>query len=154
MFKSLANRPVSYSLLSLGSSPSSAPSSSKKRHTFSSFDGQMQQLIMNSRSYLELVANGDLSTPPISVVNRTVTFSRPDVPHKYPLTFRSRHSSWLALPKIDTHHLLMIQFHFKTSLESGLIMFNRGTNDDFIAIELVEGQIMFSFCLNKVNLPT
>lgn len=152
MFKSLANKPISYSLLSLGtsSSPSLSP---RKRNTLTSFEGQMQQLILNSRSYFELIANGDLlpsSGSPVSLLNRTASFLRPDVPHKYALTFRSRHSSWLALPKIDTLHLLMIQFHFKTSQANGLIMFNRGLYDDFIAIELVDGQVLFSFSLNMV----
>lgn len=150
----LANKPISYSLLSLGGAQSSSSPSSRKRHAYSTFEGQMQQLIMNSRSLFELIANGDLNpvNQPISVINKTVSFSRPDIHHKYPLTFRSASSTWLALSKIDTHHLLMIQFHFKTSLANGLVMYNRGHNDDFIAIELTDGQIVFSFGLNRVRI--
>lgn len=155
----LANKPISYSLMSLGGlqQSSSSSSASRKRHAYATFEGQIQQLIINSRSLLELIANGDLSTsapPPLTLLNRTVTFSRPDLPHKYPLTFRSQHNTWLALPKIDTLHLLMIAFHFKTSLANGLIMYNRGHNDDFVAVELVDGQVLFSFGLNRVCVET
>lgn len=134
-------------MVSLGSHPHSTARKRQSASHFSSFEGQMQQLIINSRSYFELIANGDLA----STVNRTVTFARADLPHKFPLTFHTPHSSWLALPKIDAHHILLIQFHLKTSLENGLIMFNKGQNDDFIAIELVGGQILYSFGLNKVR---
>lgn len=155
--------------MSLGGSPTSP--TSRKRHTYATFDGQMQQLIINSRSYFELIANGDFNTSsslasPVSVLNRTVTFSRPDIPHKYPLTFRTfsapassssltsphQQPTWLALPKIDTLHLLMIQFHFKTSVANGLIMYNRGIQDDFIVVELIDGQVVFSFGLNRVRI--
>lgn len=153
-FKSLGSKPIAYSLLSLGASSNSGSGHSRKRHAFASFEGQMQQLIINSRSFFELLANGDVAatTPVVAALNTSATFSRPDLPHKYPLTFRSRHATWLALPKIDAHHLLMIAFHFKTSLDSpALIMFNRGLNDDFLAVELVDGQIVFSFAINKVS---
>jgi neurexin len=115
------------------------------RSELGSFEGQMQQLIINGKSFFELIDNGDMQ----QTVNRTVTFVRADLPHKYPLTFHNWHS-WLALPKIDAFHILLIQFHFKTSQENGLILYNRGQNDDYVAVELVNGQIEYAFSLSRV----
>jgi leucine-rich repeat transmembrane neuronal protein 1/2 len=51
------------------------------------------------------------------------------------------------LPKIDAYHILLIQFHFKTNDENGLILYNKGHDNDYIAIELVGGQINYAFSL-------
>ena len=111
-----------------------------------SFEGQMQQLIINGKSYFELIDNDDLAT---SVI-KTVSFLRTDLPHKYPLTFHDT-NSWLSLPKIDAFHILLVQFHFKTSAENGLILYNSGQNSDYIAVELSNGQISYHFSIAKVN---
>jgi neurexin len=110
------------------------------RRSLHSFIGKMQQLVINGKSYFELIDNGDLKNS----VNRTVTFTRDDLPHKYPITFHNT-QSWLALPKIDAHHILLIQFHFKTNDENGLILYNKGHDNDYIAVELVAGQINYAF---------
>ena len=115
-----------------------------------SFEGQMQQLIINGKSYFELIDNGDL----INSVNRTAAFVRSDLPHKYPLTFHNK-ESWISLPKIDSHQMFLIQFHFKTSEENGLILYNNGqSNDNYLAIELVDGQIYFMFSFGKTTINT
>ena len=112
--------------------------------SLSSFSGQMQQFIINGKSYFELINNGDLE----SSVNKTVSFSRDILAHKYPITIHNI-NSWLALPKIDAFHILIVQFHFKTKEENGLILYNSGQNSDYIAVELVKGQIHYIFSLGK-----
>lgn len=112
----------------------------------SPFTGQMQQLIINGKSYFELINNGDIE----SSVNKTVSFLRADLPHKYPITIHDT-KSWIALPKIDAFHMLIVQFHFKTREENGLILYNSGQNGDYIAVELVSGQIHYVFSLGKEN---
>jgi len=102
----------------------------------------MQQLLINGKSYFELIHNGDLADK----VTSTVTFSRADLPHKYPLTFHDA-QSWLALPKIDALHTLLIQFHFRTAQPNGLILYNEGQNNDYLAVELVNGQLRYHFSL-------
>ena len=144
------NKALAYVSVDVGNkqSPSrlrAAHYSYQQRQT-NSFEGQMQQLLINGKSYFELIDNGDLRNS----VNRTVTFYRTDLPHKYPLTFHSTYS-WLALPKIDAFHILLIQFHFKTSEENGLILYNAGVASDYIGVELVEGQIHYVFSLGKVT---
>jgi leucine-rich repeat transmembrane neuronal protein 1/2 len=115
------------------------------QRNLNAFDGEMQQLIINGRSYFELIANDDL---PAGTVNKTATFTRLDLPHKYPLSFATTHSS-LELPKIDAHHILLIQFHFKTAEDSGLILYNRGRNSDFLAVELHAGQVSYVFSMGS-----
>ncbi len=110
----------------------------------SSFSGQMQQLIINGKSYFELINNGDLGIS----VNKTISFSRADLPHKYPINIKNN-KSWLKLPKIEAFHILIVQFHFKTKEENGLILYNSGQNSDYIAVEMVDGQIHYMFSLGK-----
>jgi neurexin len=114
------------------------------QRNLNAFEGEMQQLIINGRSYFELIANEDL----VGTVNKTATFNRLDLPHKYPLTFQTS-SSWMELPKIDAHHILLIQFHFKTTEENGLILYNRGRNSDFLAVELQNGQVSYIFSMGS-----
>ncbi len=102
----------------------------------------MQQLLINGKSYFELIHNGDLTDK----ITSTVKFSRTEMPHKYPLTFHDA-NSWLALPKIDALHALLVQFHFRTSQPNGLILYNEGQNSDYLAVELVNGQIRYHFSL-------
>ncbi len=130
--------------MNLGTKPRIGHKSKQQRNNANSFDGQMQQLILNGKSYFELVENENL----VEVVEHTNTFSKPDLPHKLPLTFHNQ-NSWIALPKIDAFHMLLIQFHFKTHEENGLILYNGGQNEDFVSIELVNGQIIYAFSLGK-----
>ena len=116
----------------------------KKQQNINSFEGQMQQLIINGKSYFELVDNGNLADS----VNHSVTFIKNDLHHKYPLKFHNA-NSWLALPKIDAYHMLLIQFHFRTTEENGLILYNGGAQSDYVAVELLNGQISYSFSLGK-----
>jgi hypothetical protein len=104
----------------------------------------MQQLIINSKSYFELIDNNEIP----NIINKTVTFLRNDIMHKYPITFFNKHS-WIKLPKIEASQILLIQFHFKTSHENGLILFNPGENGDFLSVQLVDGQIVYAFSLGK-----
>jgi neurexin len=104
----------------------------------------MQEFIFNGKSYFELIHYNEIP----NIVNKTVKFLQNDIIHKYPITFGNT-NSWIELPKIDATQILLIQFHFKTSQENGLIMYNPGINGDFLSIELVEGQISYSFSLGK-----
>ena len=135
---------LSYANIDLGSKIIRHKSIQHMQRNVNSFEGQMQQLIINGKSYFELINNGDM----VDSVNRTVSFVKVDLPHKYPLTFHNT-QSWIALPKIDAFHLLLIQFHFKTTEENGLILYNNGQNNDYLAVELSHGQISYTFSLGK-----
>jgi neurexin len=133
---------LSYSTLDMGAKITKHKSgaSSLTQRNLNAFSGEMQQLILNGKSYFELIANEDL----LNSVNRTVDFNTLELPHKQPINFQST-SSWIELPKIDTQNTLLIQFHFKTAHENGLIMYNRGLNNDFLVVEIFNGQVNFAF---------
>ena len=42
-------------------------------------------------------------------------------------------------------------FQLKTSDEDGLILYNGGKGDDFIAVELIKGHIHYTFNMGWVN---
>ena len=51
---------LSYLNMNLGSKPRIGHKSKQQRNNANSFDGQMQQLILNGKSYFELVENENL----------------------------------------------------------------------------------------------
>jgi hypothetical protein len=136
---------LAYSTIDLGSKITRHKVFPHAKRELNSYEGQMQQLIINGRSYFELIENGDM----LNSVNRTVTFLRSDTPHKYPISFHNAHS-WIVMPKIDAYHILLVQFHFKTIYENGLIMYNNGEHGDYLAVELVNGQINYVFSLGSI----
>ena len=135
---------LAYEKLNLGRRLIKEDDNEYQKRSMSSFEGEMEQLVINGKSYFELIDNRDLDKS----VTQTVTFKRNDLPHKYPLTFHDT-SSWLKLPKIDAFHTLLVQFHFKTTEKDGLILFNAGQNSDHFAVELNNGQIYYHFSLGQ-----
>jgi neurexin len=140
----LTHKHLSYSTIDLGSKITRHKVLPHAKRELNSYEGQMQQLIINGRSYFELIENGDMANS----VNRTVTFLRSDTPHKYPIYFQNAYS-WIVMPKIDAYHILLVQFHFKTTHENGLIMYNNGEHGDYLAVELFNGQISYVFSLGS-----
>lgn len=137
---------LAYEKLNLGRRLIKENDNEYQQRSMSPFEGEMEQLVINGKSYFELVDNGDLS----GSVTQTVLFKRNDLPHKYPLTFHDT-GSWLKLPKIDAFHSLLVQFHFKTAEKDGLILYNAGQNSDHFAVELKNGQIHYHFSLGQGN---
>ena len=135
-----AHRLLSYSSIEVGDKTSKKPADKP----YSSFEGQMQQLVINGKSFFELIDNNEIP----NIVNKTVTFIRNGILQKYPITFFNKHS-WIELPPIDASQILLIMFIFKTTHENGLIMHNPGNNGDFLSVELVDGQIIYTFSLGK-----
>ena len=61
-----------------------------------------------------------------------------------PVSFTSHHT-YLGLPAMKAYNLVDIYFQIKTLDEDGLILYNGGKGDDFIAVELIKGHIHYSF---------
>ncbi|XP_075221682.1 neurexin 1-like [Lycorma delicatula] len=118
-----------------------------------SFTGLMQQFSFNGMHYFEIArtagnANvqkgGSYYTPQIFV---TANFSKRDnqLVH-HPVTFRSKHT-FVGLPVLKAYSTTNIYFQFKTRESSGLIMYNAGREQDFIAVELINGHLQYIFNL-------
>lgn len=65
-----------------------------------------------------------------------------------PVTFKSK-SSYLSLATLQAYTSMHLFIQFKTTSPDGLILFNSGDGNDFIAVELVKGYVLFW----KVVLP-
>ena len=61
-----------------------------------------------------------------------------------PVSFTSHHT-YLGLPQLKAYNMIDIYFQLKTSDEDGLILFNGGKGDDFVAVELIRGHIHYTF---------
>ncbi len=103
--------------------------------TPSNFIGQLQSLTFNSKPYIDLCINGDID---YCEVNAVIGFKNIIAD---PVTFRSC-SSYLSLSTLQAYYAMHLFFQFKTTSSDGLILFNSGDGNDFIAVELVKGCVM------------
>nr|XP_022912901.1 neurexin-1-like isoform X2 [Onthophagus taurus] len=113
--------------------------------TMPNFIGEIQQFYFNNIAYIEL-AKSSSSEQPISGfpnIKLTAKFVKRtnDNLHK-PVTFRSKHT-FMGLPMLRAYSSIHIDFMFRTRESNGLILFNGGRKEDFIAVELVEGHIHY-----------
>ncbi|XP_023310853.1 neurexin-1-like [Anoplophora glabripennis] len=113
--------------------------------TVPNFIGDIQQFYFNNIPYIELARA--LSTeqsisgfPSIKVAAKFVKHATDNL-HR-PVTFRSKHT-FIGLPMLRAYSSIHIDFMFKTREANGLIMFNGGKKEDFVAVELVDGHINY-----------
>ncbi|XP_034944806.1 neurexin-3 isoform X2 [Chelonus insularis] len=114
------------------------------------FAGQIQQLWFNGQPYIEIARSFALSqyynynvTPIIRV---TGNFEKRTHPIHHSVTFTSKHT-FVGLPVLRAYIETNIHFQFKTWESNGLILFNGGKEKDYIAVELIDGHIHYTFDL-------
>ncbi|XP_071742721.1 neurexin 1 isoform X4 [Lepeophtheirus salmonis] len=103
------------------------------------FSGHMQQFIFNGREYFEMIRSGTL----VSSYSLTGVFydaNDSDVYHD--VTFLSHHT-YMGLPQLKTYANIDLYFRLRTLETDGIIMFNAGRGQDFIAVELSNGHIHY-----------
>lgn len=96
--------------------------------------------VLATNGFSILSGNTNAGLPRIQV---TATFSKRD--HQlvhHPVTFKSKHT-FVGLPVLKAYSGPNIYFQFKTREPSGLILYNAGREQDFIAIG--KCQILYSF---------
>ncbi|XP_064212008.1 neurexin 1 [Tribolium castaneum] len=113
--------------------------------TVPNFIGEIQQFYFNNIPYIELArALSSEQTisgfPKIKVAAKFVKHATDNL-HR-PVTFRSKHT-FIGLPMLRAYSSIHIDFMFKTREANGLIMFNGGRKEDFVAVELVDGHINY-----------
>ncbi|XP_025837261.1 neurexin-3-like [Agrilus planipennis] len=113
--------------------------------TVPNFVGEIQQFYFNGISYIELAKSSSTEQkiagfPAIKVAAKFVKRLINNL-HR-PVTFRSQHT-FIGLPMLRAYSSIHVDFLFKTKHANGLILFNGGKKDDFIAIELVNGHIHY-----------
>nr|XP_036217240.1 neurexin-1 isoform X2 [Bactrocera oleae] len=115
--------------------------------TMPNFIGQLQGFIFNGQRYIDIVKNlgPELSALPSATFKLTARFvnSPPGNPY-HAATFRSKHS-YVGLPMLKAYSSVSVDFRFKTVEPNGLLLYNGGRRNDFIALELVNGHIHYTF---------
>ncbi|KAL1122948.1 hypothetical protein AAG570_003273 [Ranatra chinensis] len=117
-----------------------------------SFIGSMQQFTYNGKHYFEIARATQGTTDPYAGsesrhIHVTAQFSKRD--HQlvhHAVTFRSKRA-FVGLPTLKAYSGTNIYFQFKTREASGLLLYNGGSGEDFIAIELVGGHVNYLFDL-------
>ncbi|KAK9891151.1 hypothetical protein WA026_013467 [Henosepilachna vigintioctopunctata] len=113
--------------------------------TVPNFIGEIQQFYFNNIPYIELAraSRGEQSIvgfPGIRVAAKFVKHATDNL-HR-PVTFRSKHT-FIGLPMLRAYSSIHIDFMFRTREANGLIMFNGGRKEDYVAVELVDGHINY-----------
>ncbi|KAL3289257.1 hypothetical protein HHI36_003689 [Cryptolaemus montrouzieri] len=113
--------------------------------TVPNFIGDIQQFYFNNIPYIELAraSRGEQSIsgfPGIRVAAKFVKHATDNL-HR-PVTFRSKHT-FIGLPMLRAYSSIHIDFMFRTREANGLIMFNGGRKEDYVAVELVDGHINY-----------
>ncbi|XP_076318595.1 neurexin 1-like [Tachypleus tridentatus] len=105
------------------------------------FVGHMQQLVFNGDHYFEMARTGQL-------INFQVTakFGKKEQIVHHPVTFKSKYT-FLGISQLKAYSTMNLYFQFKTLEPNGLIIYNNGKEQDFIAIELVDGHLDYIFNL-------
>ena len=102
-----------------------------------SFVGQIQQLYFNGVYLIDLARMGQLPT-----ANITAQFGSKEQSIHHPINFKSKHT-YVGLPQLKAYSSTNIYFQFKTLEPKGVILYNAGKGQDYIAIELLNGHIHY-----------
>ena len=121
------------------------------------FQGRLQGLVVNGERILDEAHLKQLeyegkyrnktkfySFKCISLLSGNVKFQHMEDSVYKPVSFTSHHT-YLGLPQLKAYNMIDIYFQLKTSDEDGLIIFNGGKGDDFVAVELIRGHIHYTF---------
>ncbi|KAH7940421.1 hypothetical protein HPB49_000195 [Dermacentor silvarum] len=97
------------------------------------FVGHMQQLHLNGQPLFEMARQGHI--PSLQMTAQLGPQGEPSQLHQ-PVTFRSR-LAFVGLPQLKAYSSMHLHFQFKTLEPSGLLLYNAGKGQDFVAVELV-----------------
>ncbi|CAG4930590.1 unnamed protein product [Parnassius apollo] len=122
--------------------------------TLPNFVGYLQKFVFNGIRYIDLAKTlGSGSTGENNNIYDTShivfngKFVKPDSLNVYKsVTFKSKHT-YVGLPLLKAYANTYLDFYFRTTEMDGLLFYNGGKKQDFIAVELVNGHIHCVFNL-------
>lgn len=121
--------------------------------TLPNFVGHLQKFIFNGIKYIDLTKNVVMESEDnnniydSSSITFTGKFINPDSLNVYKaVTFKSKHT-YVGLPLLKAYGNTYLDFYFRTTEMDGLLFYNGGKKQDFIAVELVNGHIHCVFNL-------
>lgn len=106
--------------------------------TTPSFNGRLQQLVINGQRILDEAHLHQLQH------EGNVKFQQVESSIYNAISFSSHHT-YLGMPQLKAYNQIDVYFQFKTLETDGLVLYNGGKEDDFLAIELVSGHIQYTF---------
>ncbi|XP_034833852.2 neurexin 1 isoform X2 [Maniola hyperantus] len=122
--------------------------------TLPNFVGYLQKFIFNGIKYIDMaktlgigVSDENNNIYDASNIIFNGKFVKPDSLNVYKsVTFKSKHT-YAGLPLLKAYGNTYLDFYFRTTEMDGLLFYNGGKKQDFIAVELVNGHIHCVFNL-------
>ncbi|KAL4710241.1 hypothetical protein ACJJTC_005414, partial [Scirpophaga incertulas] len=122
--------------------------------TLPNFVGYLQKFVFNGIRYIDMAKSIGIQSSDehnniddTSSIIFTGTFVKPDSLNVYKaVTFKSKHT-YVGLPLLKAYANTYLDFYFRTTEMDGLLFYNGGKKQDFIAIELVNGHVHCVFNL-------
>ncbi|XP_013147690.1 PREDICTED: neurexin-1 [Papilio polytes] len=122
--------------------------------TLPNFVGFLQKFVFNGIKYIDMaktlgIGNTDENNNVYDTSNIIFNgkFVKPDSLNVYKaVTFKSKHT-YVGLPLLKAYGNTYLDFYFRTTEMDGLLFYNGGKKQDFIAVELVNGHIHCVFNL-------
>ncbi|XP_041968966.1 neurexin-1 isoform X4 [Aricia agestis] len=122
--------------------------------TLPNFVGYLQKFVFNGVKYIDLArtlgvgsSNENNHIYDTSNIIFNGKFVKPDSLNVYKsVTFKSKHT-YVGLPLLKAYANTYLDFYFRTTEMDGLLFYNGGKKQDFIAVELVNGHIHCVFNL-------
>ena len=121
--------------VNVGMTPKNEPAKKKP----SNFVGHQQQFIFNGNHFFEMARTGQVKN-----IEVTAKFDKKEKIVQHPVTFKSN-QGYVMLPQFKAYSTFAMNFQFKTIQSNGLLFYNAGKGNDFLAVELVNGNINYVF---------
>lgn len=114
-----------------------------------SFGGSMQSLVFNGQDLIELSRSSHMDGISESTAEFDSAAEREQIEYSSSMDAVTFKSKWtfVALPQMSAYSRMTIFFQFKTLAANGVILFNTGTGSQFVAVELANGRLVYSFNL-------
>ncbi|XP_069116401.1 neurexin-1-like isoform X2 [Argopecten irradians] len=106
---------------------------------YSGFVGTMQQFVFNGNHFFEMAKSQDIQN-----IETTARFLSDEPVLRNPVTFKSK-EAYAQLEKLSAYLEFSVYFKFKTTEPNGLIMYNGGHGQDFLAFELQGGYLHYVY---------
>ncbi|XP_033734709.1 LOW QUALITY PROTEIN: neurexin-2-like [Pecten maximus] len=106
---------------------------------YSGFVGNMQQFVFNGNHFFEMAKSQDIQN-----IETTARFLTDEPVLRNPVTFKSK-EAYAQLEKLSAYLEFSVYFKFKTTEPDGLIMYNGGRGQDFLAFELQGGYLHYVY---------
>ncbi|KAL8610426.1 hypothetical protein ACOMHN_035143 [Nucella lapillus] len=115
------------------------PQDDNQLNQLKGFIGSMQQFMFNEHLFFEMARTGQVEN-----IQLTARLSSEGYVVADPVTFKSM-DAYAVLPRLQAHDTFSLSFQLKTTEMDGLLMYNAGKGQDFLALELTGGFLYYVY---------